>query len=191
MSYIIRRLYTVALGAVILPFVSLSALESKPKQVVDSLHLEERLAPDFELKDIDGKEYKLDRFADSLPVLIWFTNLCEGCRSNIPALDSVYLREIRPKAELLAISLLGDDFQTVEMTSNELNYSFPMLIDPDGASCKDYIGTYVRASCPISNLFVIDRHGMIRYESHFPGLSLKEVIELLKELSNKSTDKLK
>lgn len=185
MKVFTKDVCTVALVLIvaIVSFVPACAGTSEDKDDIDSRSLEERVAPAFELAGVDGREYVLQSFLDSLPVIVWFTNLCEGCQANIPNLDSIYLKEIKPQAELLAISLLGDDRETVESVLDTLKFSFPILIDPEGKTCKDYVGTYVPASCPITNLFVVDRQGLIRYETHYPGFALTDVIKLLHKIS--------
>jgi len=139
-------------------------------------------APSFELVGIDGKTYRLSDYRAEMPLIVWFTNLCGGCQANIPHLDSVYSAEIKPNAELLAVSLLGEDKETVASIRNKLKFRFPILFDPQGKTCEDYVGEYVEASCPAVNLFVIDRQGTIRYETHFPGHSESEAISMLKTL---------
>ncbi|MFQ5868302.1 MAG: peroxiredoxin family protein [Candidatus Zixiibacteriota bacterium] len=143
---------------------------------------EERPAPPFELAGSDGKVYRLSDYVDSKPIIVWFTNLCKGCQASIPHLDSVYKEQVRPHAQLLAVSLLGKDSVTVEEISEELKFDFPILFDLEGATCKEFVGEYVSASCPARNLFVIDHQGIIRYETHYPGVQETEAISVLRGL---------
>ena len=138
------------------------------------------IAPAFELSGLDGKIYRLSDYRGSKPLVVWFTNLCGGCQANIPHLDSVYRAEIKPQAELLAVSLLGEDKKTVAKISKKLKFQFPILLDPQGKTCEDYIGEYVEGTCPLANLFVIDRQGIIKYETHYPGYSERETIAAIK-----------
>lgn len=183
------RTVILALFAVMVSLVPVNAGTSEnDDDIIDSQRPEERVAPAFELTGLDGREYHLRDFIDSIPVIVWFTNLCEGCQANIPNLDSIYQTDIKPQAELLAISLLGDNQETVEAVFDTLKFGFPILFDPKGNTCKDYVGTYVPASCPITNLFVIDRNGIIRHETHYPGFPLTDAIALLSGLFSPKED---
>ena len=144
-------------------------------------------APFFEISSLDGKTYRLSDYADSIPLIVWFTNLCGGCQANIPHLDSVYKAQIKPRAELLAVSLLGKDRKTVKEISEKLKFDFPILFDPEGKTCEEYIGEYVEASCPVTNMFVIDQQGIVKYETHYPGNSETEAISALKALIDLET----
>jgi peroxiredoxin len=138
------------------------------------------IAPAFELSGLDGKIYRLSDYRGSKPLVVWFTNLCGGCQANIPHLDSVYRADIKPRAELLAVSLLGEDKETVAKISKKLKLQFPILLDPKGKTCEDYVGQYVKASCPLMNLFVIDRQGVIKYETHYPGYEEAEALSAIR-----------
>jgi len=138
------------------------------------------IAPAFELSGLDGKIYRLSDYRGSKPLVVWFTNLCGGCQANIPHLDSVYKADIKPQAELLAVSLLGEDRETVAKISKKLKFQFPILFDPKGKTCEEYVGEYVEAACPLANFFVIDRQGVIKYETHYPGYVEKETIAAVK-----------
>ena len=184
------RIVILVLSVIMVSLVPVYAGTSEDDDdIIDSQRPEERVAPAFELAGLDGREYRLRDFIDSTPVIVWFTNLCEGCQANIPSLDSIYLTDIKPQAELLAISLLGKDHETVETISGKLKFDFPILFDPEGSTCKDYVGSYVPASCPISNLFIIDRKGIIRFETHYPGHSLSEGISILREINQMEDNK--
>ncbi len=144
-------------------------------------------APFFELSGLDGGIYRLSDYVGSKPLIVWFTNLCGGCQANIPHLDSVYKAQVKPRAELLAISLLGEDQEIVREISEKLKFDFPILFDPEGKTCKDYVGKYVEASCPATNLFVIDQQGIVKYETHYPGHPETEAILALKALIDLET----
>ncbi len=173
-----------ALSAAMIVAVPVSAGTARD---VDSNHAGEQLdvmpaAPDFTLCGFDGATHHLAEYVDSIPTLVWFTNLCAGCQANIPTLDSIYRTEIEPQAALLAISLLDEDRKTVDEVSRRLGFGFPILMDPGGKTCEDYVGGYIPATCPAVNMFVVDRDRTIRLETHYPGKPLTEVLLLLKKL---------
>jgi len=146
-------------------------------------------APAFVAKDLSGKTWALSDFTNTRPVVLWFTNFCEGCQTVIPRLDSIYAARILPEAELLAVSLLGEDRQTINAVKDSLSFDFPVLLDPDGKICIDFVGGYVPASCPAKNLFVIGSDGNIKYETHYPGSPLKDIVSALEGQAGKDGNK--
>ncbi len=181
------RLFLSALAALVSALVVSPAVPAETAQnnhqpqPVNEVSGKQR-ATDFSLSGLDGKTYNLANCLDSVPAVVWFTNLCPGCQANIPALDSIYRTEMKPQAELLAISLPGTNDTTVEDVSRQLGFAFPILIDSGGTACADYVGEYTPGTCPAVNMFVVDRDGTIRLETHFPGAPLTELLSLLKEL---------
>jgi len=127
------RTVILVMSVIKVSLVPVYATTSEDEDIMDSQRLEERVAPAFELAGLDGREYRFQSLVDSLPVIVWFTNLCEGCQANIPSLDSVYQADIKPQAELLAISLLGNDSEAVDAISSKLNFSFPIML---GRTCQ-------------------------------------------------------
>jgi len=174
------RTYWTILLAVVLGLISAVPTRAEDGNTGSSQDNTVSKAPAFELRGLDGKIYRLTDYRGSKPLIVWFTNLCGGCQANIPHLDSVYKADIKPQAELLAISLLGTDKETVSKIFKKLKFEFPILLDTKGKTCEDYVGQYVEASCPLANLFVIDRQGIIRYETHYPGYEEAEALSAIK-----------
>ena len=174
------RTYWTFLFAVVLGLISAVPTRPETSNTGGSHDSTVSKAPAFELRGLDGKIYRLTDYRDSKPLIVWFTNLCGGCQANIPHLDSVYRADIRPQAELLAVSLLGNDKEIASKISQRLKFDFPILLDPKGKTCEDYVGQYVKASCPLTNLFVIDRQGVIKYETHYPGYEEAEALSAIR-----------
>lgn len=99
----------------------------------------------FELRDINGRHFAWspDDSVDSKPLMLWFTNLCAGCQSAIPMLESLYRDSLRQNVELVAVSLLGSDTKTVRDVVNRFDISFRILLDPDGDVTASYTGRYM------------------------------------------------
>lgn len=139
-------------------------------------------APDFSLKDFGGKSFILSKEWKSNVVALWFTNLCEGCQSRIPDVTRLRSRYEKKGVEVVAVSVLGKDRQTVEKVIRAKNAAFRFLYDPDGKATERYSGKFIEGTCPLKNLFLIDRGGTIRFASHLPGTSEQEIAKLLDQL---------
>ena len=138
-----------------------------------------KTAPPFELSGLNHRVVRLSDYSGSKVLLLWFTNLCSGCEKNLPILENLYQNFKKKNLEILAISVLGSDTETVEGILEKSKVDFPFLIDPEGKVCELYSGKYIPETCPAVNLFLIDKQGRIRFESHFPGTTENELAEEL------------
>ena len=56
-------------------------------------------APDFTVKDFGGKRFTLSEWNGRESVLLWFTNLCDGCRSKFAEVEK-FKKEYDGKGEV-------------------------------------------------------------------------------------------
>jgi peroxiredoxin len=120
-----------------------------------------RLAPDFELPDINGKLVKLSSFRGKSVYLNFWTKTCRPCLDEMPTL-----------AELAKISKHRSDFVVVTVSTDEgpeavrdalqiaLNNEeppFPILFDPES---EVVLGRYGTKLYP--ETWIIDPDGVIR-----------------------------
>jgi cytochrome c biogenesis protein CcmG/thiol:disulfide interchange protein DsbE len=165
--------------AVILTSVLLAAVAATPAGAEADASGSPRSAPGFTLPSVG--QVSLDDVLAKKAVVLWFTNLCGGCRANMMPLDE--LREtFGDSLEIVAVSVLGEDEGTVRDAVAKLGVGFPFLIDADGKVTELYAGGYVPNSCPINNIFFIDREGTILETSHYPGLPRDDLEGLVRRL---------
>ncbi len=166
-----------AIVAVVVASVLLVAATSSHAEVVASS--DPRMAPNFTLPSL--AQVSLEDVLGSRAAVVWFTNLCGGCQAGMVRLDE--LREtFKDSLEIVAVSVLGEDQDTVRNVISELGVGFPFLIDADGMVSKLYSGGYTPNSCPVKNIFFIDRRGTIVETSHYPGLSQEDLQERVRRL---------
>ncbi len=139
-------------------------------------------APDFPLAAVDGRSVRFaDAVAGSRGVVLWLTNLCGGCREKMPALQDIYLA-YEGKVEIVAVSQLGAEAAPVREAVEEFGLTFPFLVDPEGEVSRLYGYEYVPNSCPLTNIYFVDREGVIKGLGHYPGLSREELTEKIETL---------
>lgn len=126
-------------------------------------------ALDFSLQDFKGNKFTLSKLTKKNGVLLWFTNLCEGCQSEIPTVLKLKAEYEKKGVEVVAVSVLGKDRTKVETVIKENKVSFRFLYDPTGTATKMYSGKYVEGTCPLKNIFIVEKGGKIVYASHLPG----------------------
>ena len=140
-------------------------------------------APDFLLDDFNGKKFTLSKLIKNGNVVLWFTNLCEGCQSEIPTMLRLKAEYQKKGVEVVAVSVLGKDRKTIETVMKENKVSFRFLYDPSGIATQRYSGKYVEGTCPLKNIFIIEKGGKIVFASHLPGTQLNELTTQLNKIT--------
>ena len=115
------------------------------------------LAPDFELKSIEGETVKLsDLRGQAVLVNLWAT-WCPPCRAEMPAIEKVYNEYKAQGFIVLAVNMTYQDaISDIAPFIDEYGLTFPVLLDETGV-----VGTaYQLRSLPSS--FFIDREGIIQ-----------------------------
>jgi len=146
-------------------------LFARPKSE-DMKHAEfsdQQAAPDFVLKDVNGKDVKLSDFKGKIVVLNFWATWCGPCRKEIP--DFIELQEEYGKEGLqfIGIALDQEGAAKVKPFVDKNKISYPILIGNNDIADK-YGGMN---AIPVT--FLIDRKGMIR--GHYIGMRQKSDLE--------------
>lgn len=87
------------------------------------------VAPDFELKNLDGSNFHLADALESGPVLLVFLKVnCPVCQFGLPILDRIYSSYGGRHIQVIGIS--QNDEQKTRQFVQQYNISFPVLLDP-------------------------------------------------------------
>jgi peroxiredoxin len=114
-------------------------------------------APDFELSTIQGERVLLSDLRGQAILLNFWATWCPPCRSEMPAMQQVYLDYDQDGFVVLAVNNLRQDRrESVETFILEENLTFPVLLDNSGSVSTRYQVN----SMPTS--FFIDPEGIIR-----------------------------
>ncbi len=94
------------------------------------------VAPDFTVKDIDGKELKLSKLVEQGPVIIAFfpKAFTGGCTKEMQAYRDRYAEIQKMKGNVIAVSM--DDVATLVKWRAELKAPQTFVADPDGTLVK-------------------------------------------------------
>jgi peroxiredoxin len=145
-------------------------------------------APDFVLKDINGKTVSLADYKGKVLILDFWATWCVPCRESFPATQKV----LNKYKDDPAVSFLFID--TREKTDNyvdlikkfldENHYTFKVVLDekgPDGIQNKMY-KQYVMPGIPTK--FIIDKNGVIRFKviGFNPNLTEEDIMKELSEM---------
>jgi peroxiredoxin len=122
-------------------------------------------APDFVLKGVNGRNFRLSEYRGQVVLLSFGASWCGDCRAQLEELGTLYDRYAGAGLEMLAISL-DRDFDDVADTAAQLDTAFPTLHDAGGA-----IGELYEVN-RMPYVVLIDQDGIVRDE--FTGFSKGE-----------------
>jgi len=119
-------------------------------------------APDFALKDVDGKEYKLADFKDKVVVLEWTNYQCpvvNGYHKNKSMRNTLGKFEDKPVAWLAIDSshFCAEKVDDIKKWSKEIDVEYPILLDAPGQVGHQY------GAKTTPHMFVIDQKGVLAY----------------------------
>lgn len=142
-----------------------------------SVFPQDNTAPDFNLPDLDGKNYQLSENTGKGPILINFwATWCIPCRAEMKKLKDIYNDYHEQGLEILSISI--DDTKTVNKVKGFVKtnrYPFTILLDTNSEVFQLYQG-----SNPPQTV-LIDQNGKIAY-TH-TGYRKGDEIKLAEEIA--------
>jgi peroxiredoxin len=125
----------------------------KPREAAKTAIAEK--APDFVLKDLNSRKYRLSDFKGKQPVLIIFSaTWCPSCREEIPHFKSLHATYAKRGLEIVNIDIQESQEKVAKFTAkNGLPYR--VLLDEDG----DVSGIYDVRGVP--SMVLVDQNGNI------------------------------
>jgi peroxiredoxin len=117
-------------------------------------------APDFALRDVDNRVFKLSEMRGKIVVLNFWATWCEPCKLEMPFFEQLHSSG-RSDLEILAVNF-DESPEQVANFIEELKLSFPILLDPGG----EVQNLYRVRGYPTT--YLVDEYGVIQY--HHIGL---------------------
>jgi thiol-disulfide isomerase/thioredoxin len=120
----------------------------------------DRLAPDFELPDINGNPVRLSSFRGKTVFLNFWTETCGPCKEEMPSLATL-AKVAKGRSDMIVVTVtIDEDHQKVKdllAVLLEGDAPFPVLFDEDSKIVKERYGTTL-----FPETWVIDKNGIIR-----------------------------
>jgi len=95
------------------------------------------MAYDFNVKDIDGTQYRLSDYRGKVVVLNFWATWCPPCREEMPSMNRAHKKLANDKVVILAVNV-GEDEDTIFEFTGNYPVDFPLLMDRDGKVIKNY-----------------------------------------------------
>lgn len=132
-------------------------------------------APDFQFQVTEGQSFSLSDLQGGPVLLNFWTTGCYYCIKEMPYLQQIYEEWQGTGLFLLAINI-GESSSDVENFMQSRGFSFPVLLDSDGAIAYQYGVGNIPAS------FFIDSEGIIQHIKVGAFGSAAEIESLLSQL---------
>lgn len=135
-----------------------------------------KLAPEFSLKSLDGKEYSLRNLLQSGPVVVAFFKVsCPVCQFTFPYLQRLADRYAGEGVTFIAIS--QDDARDTKEFLHEYGINFPTLLDTKGYPVSNAYGL-----TSVPTIFLIAPDGKVLVsEMGFNKGELEQIAQSLAE----------
>jgi thiol-disulfide isomerase/thioredoxin len=114
-----------------------------------------KLAPDFQLQDIENQSISLSNLRGNPVILNFWASWCGPCRDEMPLLQQTY-EERESKGVLLLTVNLRETLSVAAQYMQDNGLSFPVLLDTDGSVALSYNVT------AIPTTFFLDIDGIIQ-----------------------------
>lgn len=112
-------------------------------------------APSFELKDTNGKLWKLSDLRGKVVLLNLWASWCETCKEELPSIQNLINTE-KDNSRLLFISVLYNDSPEKALSYlNSKGFAFPVLIDTGNVA-------RIYGITGVPETFVIDKKGILK-----------------------------
>lgn len=127
------------------------------------------IAPDFELKEMNGGTFRLADHRGSVVIVNFWATWCPPCRAEVP--DFVALQDQMRDDGLVIVGVSVDEegFDVVEPFAAEFGINYPLVVD-DGTVTRKFNDVTV-----LPTTFIVDRNGVI--QNRVRGLVSKKVLE--------------
>jgi len=116
---------------------------------------EGKLAPNFLLETLDGKEMRLSDLRGQPVVINFWATWCQPCRKEVPELVAAY-NSYRERGLVILGVNLQEGKGIVRPFAEDFGMNFPILIDRDGE-----VGDEYRVLC-LPTTYFVDRDGVVR-----------------------------
>lgn len=128
------------------------------------------LAPEFTLKNLEGKEVKLGDYKGKKVMLNFWATWCPPCKAEMPAMQQLYTQKTA-QLEILAVNLDPQNDVAAFINSNSL--TFPVVLDQSGETQQSY------SIISIPTTFIIDENGIIQ-KKHIGSMTFEQMEEIIK-----------
>ncbi|HKJ38649.1 MAG TPA: TlpA disulfide reductase family protein [Anaerolineales bacterium] len=113
-------------------------------------------APELSLKNLDGATEGLTDYRGQVILVNNWATWCPPCKAEMPTLVAYHNEHNADGFSVIAVEA-GEPADVVSQFADSYKMSFPVWLDPNGASLRAF------GNGTLPNSYVIDRSGTVRY----------------------------
>jgi len=113
-------------------------------------------APELSLQNINGETERLTDYLGSVVLVNNWATWCPPCKAEMPTLVAYHNEHNAAGFSVIAVEA-GEPLETVSPFVKSFEMTFPVWLDPNGASLRAF------GNGTLPNSYVIDRTGTVRY----------------------------
>ena len=140
----------------LIPLVALLALSLAPAALVHASPVKPSPAPEWKLKDVDGKVVSSDQFKGKVVVVDFWATWCPPCRTEIPGYIKLQKKYADQGLVIVGISVDTDGPEVVRKYMKEVGINYTIVM------ADDQIQDLFAPIQGYPTTFIIDREGKIR-----------------------------
>jgi len=140
----------------LIPLVALLALSLAPATLVRASSVKPSPAPEWKLKDVDGKVVSSDQFKGKVVVVDFWATWCPPCRTEIPGYIKLQKKYADQGLVIVGISVDTDGPEVVRKYMKEVGINYTIVM------ADDQIQDLFAPIQGYPTTFIIDRDGKIR-----------------------------
>src|SRR4030042_2789397 len=123
----------------------------------------DKRAPDFSLKDLNGKKVELKKIRGKIVFLNFWATWCSPCKEEMPSMEVLHQQFKEKNFVLITVSVDYGSQNIVKEFINKHQYTFSVLLDPDGET----LGLFEVKGIPTT--YLIDKKGRPEGKAKGPG----------------------
>jgi cytochrome c biogenesis protein CcmG/thiol:disulfide interchange protein DsbE len=165
-----------ALAAVLVFASSCGSGSARSEDTVEAANVEERKpAPDFTLKDGEGRDVRLSDFRGKVVLLNFWATWCGPCKIEMPWFVD-FQRKYKDRGfSVVAVSLDEEGWEVVRPFAEDLKLNFPVLLGNDELA-EQFGGIQA-----LPTTLIIDKEGRV-YSTHMGLVSMSDYEDEIKKL---------
>jgi cytochrome c biogenesis protein CcmG/thiol:disulfide interchange protein DsbE len=136
---------------------------------------ERKPAPDFTLKDSEGRDVRLSDFRGKVVLLNFWATWCGPCKIEMPWFVDFQRKYKDQGFTVVAISLDEEGWEVVKPFAEDLKLNFPVLLGSDDLA-EQFGGIQA-----LPTTFIIDKEGRV-FNSHMGLVSMSDYEDEIKQL---------
>lgn len=131
-------------------------------------------APDFELKTVEGKSYKLSDLKGKAVMINFFATWCPPCRAEMPTIQDVY-KQYESQGFIVLVVDLNEADVAIKSFRDKLGLTFPIVVDKDDKVSRLY------DIVPLPTSYFVDKKGIVqaKWTGEIRKEQLKSIVKKL------------